>query len=146
MTFRSFTKTSLLAVPFIFSGFVCAQNSTRQSSQALPAEILGPPLIAWSQSQKPRPVPQPLPPSDQDDQGQQQTQNPDSLMQPAAPVFIGTIVKSTNMYGLKGADGAIYQIDDQERAQAYEARKVRISGSLDSKTNLLHVTKIELIS
>jgi hypothetical protein len=144
MMFRSFTKTSLLAVPFIFCGFVCAQDSTRQSSQALPAEILGPPLIAWSQSQKPRPVPQPLPP-DQHDHGQQQAQNPDPT-QSAAPVFTGTIVKTTKMYALKGADGAIYPIDDQERAKAYEARQVRISGSLDSKTNLLHVTNIELIS
>jgi hypothetical protein len=146
MAFRSFRKTSLLAVPFIFCGFICAQNSALQSSQALPAEILGPPLIVWSPSQKPRPVPQPLPPSDPYDQGQQQTQNPDSQTRRAAPVFTGAIVKDTNMYALKGADGATYVIDDQERAKAYEGRQVRISGSVDSKTNMLHVTHIELLS
>jgi hypothetical protein len=146
MTFRSFTKTSLLVIPLILiSGFVCAQDSIRQSS-AMPSEILGPQLIAWSQGQKPRPVPQPLPPPDQEDQGQQQAQNLDSQTQPAAPVFTGTVVKSTNLYALKTTDGAIYQIDDQERAKAYEGREVRISGSLDSKTNMLHVTNIELLS
>jgi Protein of unknown function (DUF5818) len=140
-------KSSLLSIGLIvFSGLTSAQDSTLQPSPALPAEILGPPLIVWSQAQNPGPVPQPLPPPGRDGQAQAtQTQDTQSD-QPSAPVFTGTIIKTGSSYALKTKDGTVYQIDDQQRAKAFDGRQVRVSGRLDSATNMLHITSMELVS
>lgn len=139
----------------VVSPFVCAQDPLQQSRPALPAEILGPPLIAWSALQKPRPIPEPLPPPDNRDQSQSQSQagqaeNPqpqDSQpQQPTAQAFTGTIARNSGKYVLKVSEGTAYQIDDQEKARQYEGKQVKIAGSLDAKSNVLHMTSIELLS
>jgi uncharacterized protein DUF5818 len=139
---------SLLVVPALF-----AQS---QATSALPPEILGPQLIAWSQLQKPHPMPQPLPPPDQpaqpsDRQSAQQpgTQPSDSDVRPQEPTaqtFTGTIVKDGSKYVLKVADNSTYQLDDQEKMKEFEGKQVKISGTLDANLKILHVTRIELIS
>jgi hypothetical protein len=138
----------LLAV----SPLVFAQDAAPQSKPPLPPDVLGPQLVAWSQLQKPRPVPQPLPPPDQPSQQQSPAPPAGSQAQPAqqpeppAQAFTGMIVKNGGKYVLKMSDGSTYQIDDQEKARPYEAKQVKIAGSLDVKTNLLHVVSIELVS
>lgn len=143
-------KIGLFAAAFLaLSQLSSAQAVAGQPSTALPAEILGSPLIVWSEFQKPQPVSQPLPPADRNngDQGQQSAPPSDSQTdQPTTPVFTGTIVKEAGIYALKTADRAVYQLDDQKRAKAYEGKQVRISGSLDANGSLLHVTRIELLS
>lgn len=47
---------------------------------------------------------------------------------------------------MKVSDKASYQIDDQEKAKLFEGKQVRIGGSLDAKSNMLHVSSIELLS
>ena len=37
----------------------------------------------------------------------------------------------------------VYHLDNQELAQKFVAMKVRISGTLDSKTDTIHVEKME---
>src|ERR1700758_4460171 len=37
----------------------------------------------------------------------------------------------------------VYRLDNQELAQKFVSMKVKISGTLDSKTDTIHVTKIE---
>lgn len=143
-----FAPLALLA----FCPFVCAQDPLQQPSPTLPAEILGPPLVAWSVLQKPRPIPEPLPPPENRDQSQSQSQSQagqprDSQpQQPSAQSFTGTIARNNGKYVLKVSESTAYQIDDQEKTKGYEGKQVKIAGSLDARNNVLHVTSIELIS
>lgn len=148
-------RTSLLAALVFLSATLpsaLTQDLKSQPSPVLPADILGPQLIAWSQLQKPQPVPQPLPPPDrpmqqQPDQQPAQSVNPPTPPQPpAAQTFTGTIVKDGIRYVLKVSSNSVYQLDDQERAKQYEGKQVKIAGTLDPTGNSLHVTSIELVS
>jgi hypothetical protein len=132
-----------------------AQNPRSQPSPALPSDILGPQLIAWSQVQKPEPVPQPLPPPDRPMQQSGQTTGqqpaaptgPQAQSQPpAAQTFSGTIVKDAARYVLKVSSNTVYQLDDQEKAKHYEGKQVKIEGTLDANGSSLHITSIELLS
>lgn len=38
----------------------------------------------------------------------------------------------------------VYRLDDQERALRFVGQKVKVTGTLDEKTNTLHVVKIEI--
>jgi hypothetical protein len=55
-------------------------------------------------------------------------------------------VKDGGKYVLESSDNTVDQIDDQERAKAYEGKRVKISGSVDAKTKLLHISTIDLLS
>ena len=134
---------SLTTLPLVF-----AQDPQIQRSPALPPDILGPQLIAWSQLQKPQPVLQPLPPPDRP------IQQPDLQLansaakqeQPTAPAFVGTITKDGARYVLKVSSHSAYQLDDQDRAKQYEGKQVKIAGTLDADGKSLHITGIELVS
>jgi uncharacterized protein DUF5818 len=146
-------ETSLLAMLiFLWGSFLpmLAQDLQARPSPALPSDILGPQLIAWSQLQKPQPVPQPLPPPDRPtSQAAEQTQptNPPAREQePVAQTFKGTIVKDGSRYVLKGSSNSAYQLDDEEKAKQYEGRQVRIGGALDANGSSLHVISVELVS
>jgi hypothetical protein len=146
-------KTSLFAtlgVLLAIAPLMFAQDLQTQPSPALPSDILGPQLIAWSQLQKPQPVPQPLPtpdrPAQQPAQQPAQSANPPAQQQPAAQTFTGTIVRDGSRYVLKVSSNSAYQLDDQERARQYEGKQVKIAGTLDANGNSLHITSIELLS
>jgi hypothetical protein len=121
---------------------------------ALPAEVLGPQLIAWSQLQKPQPVSQPLPPSEQADQQQSSAFSSSSLLPSSSSsgafsfvqMFTGTIMKDSGKYVLKAVDGAAYQLDNQATAKLYEGKQVKVSGRLDRAENVVHMSSIEAIS
>jgi hypothetical protein len=124
-------------------------------------------LIAWTEFQKPQPVPQrpqPVPPPDAQS-GQQQasgqgqssneTQNtPNSQSQKNreqdtqsnANTLTGTIAKAGSKYVLEAGDNTVYQLDDQEQAQKYEGKQVKVTGTLDRATALIYVRSIELLS
>ncbi len=119
---------------------------------AIPATILGPQLIVWSELQKPQPVPQPVTPgTDPSQQQQSKTQQPgedataQSQPQPAAQTFTGTVIKDGDKFVLK-TNSATYQLDDQDRAKQYEGKPVKVLGSVDATTNVLRVTSIQLMS
>jgi len=145
---------SVLFLAVAVSGF--AQGFEPNSSPVLPAEILGPQLIVWSQLQQPRPVPQPLPPPDRkvqppDPQGPEtpangQEQTPAPPQEPAAQTFTGTIMQDGGSYVLKVQGGPTYQIDHQDDAKKYEGKQVKVIANLDTKGTVLHVVSIELIS
>ena len=127
--------------------------SQGKPSPALPSEILGPQLIAWSQVQKPQPVTEPLPPRDRPVQqfewqpGQPvNTPSQDGPRQVAAQTLTGTILKDGNRYILKVSNSSTYQLDDQERAKQYEGKQVKVAGTLDANGGSFHVISIELIS
>lgn len=146
----------LTAALLALSPLAFSQDAPKEASPLLPADIVGPQLIMWSELQKPQPVPQPVPPPEKPDQSdqqpsQQQPGQPEPATgsqaqgQPSAQTFTGTIVKDGTKYVLKAADGTAYQVDDQEKAKRYEGKQVKVTGSLD-KNNTLHMTDIQLVS
>jgi hypothetical protein len=145
-------EASLLAMLIFLLGTVApmlAQDLQAGPSPALPSDILGPQLIAWSQLQKPQAVPQPLPALDSTSQPARQTQPtkpPAQEQQPVAQTFKGTIVKDGSRYVLKVSSNSACQLDDQEKAKQYEGRQVRIGGALNANGSSLHVISIELVS
>ena len=127
--------------------------SQGKPSPALPSEILGPQLIAWSQLQKPQPVTEPLPSPDRPvQQSERQPGQPDNTpsqegpRQVAAQTLTGTILKDGSRYILKVPNSGTYQLDDQERAKQYEGKQVKIAGTLDANGGSFHIISIELIS
>jgi hypothetical protein len=122
--------------------------------------ILGPQLIAWSEMQKPQPVPQqPQPMPAPDAKTDQTSPAPNSKSQPkaeqqpepeaqqsTAQSVSGTIVKVGGKYVLETPDNMAYQLDDQEKASQYEGKHVKVTGSLDRATGILHVKSVELMS
>ena len=113
---------------------------------------LGTELIAWTQMQKPEPVPSPhpvpLPDQPQQPPDAQKpasgSQQDDMQKQNAAQSFMGTIVKAGDKYVLKTADSATYQLDDQDRAKAYEGKQVQVTGTLDTKSGTIHVQDMKV--
>ena len=156
------TWTTLIAAPFCLAGAAFAQQSPAKPAPGQNEGILGPQLIAWSELQKPQPVPQkpePLPPPDgraeppqssatqaQQDKPAQQTQPEPDNQQSTAESISGTVVKIGNKYVLETTDNLAYQLDDQDRAKQYENKHVKVMGTLDRTTGIIHVKSIELLS
>jgi len=154
--------TILMPLPILL---MTVFSVAQQQSPAKPApgqneHVLGPQLIAWSEMQKPQPVPQqpqPIPapdaktdqsspaPDSKPEQKAQQQAEPDAQQSTAQSVS-GTIVKVGGKYVLETADNLAYQLDDQEKASQYEGKHVKITGTLDRATGILHVKSVELMS
>jgi hypothetical protein len=155
--------TMLVTIALLFSGVSLAQECVARPAPRTGDGILGPQLIVWSEMQKPQPVPQrpepvPVPDSNADKQAgptedtPKQQPAPDTRAPaqekqgPAAQTLSGTVIKLGNKYVLKTTDKQTYELDDQDRAREYEGKQVKIVGSLDRTTNMIHITSIELIS
>jgi Protein of unknown function (DUF5818) len=154
--------TMLVTIALLFSGVSLAQERVARPAPGTGDGILAQ-LIAWSEMQKPQPVPQrpepvPVPDSNADKQAgptedtPKQQPAPDTRAPaqekqgPAAQTLSGTVIKLGNKYVLKTTDKQTYELDDQDKAREYEGKQVKIVGSLDRTTNLIHITSIELIS
>jgi len=155
--------TMLITIAILFSGVSLAQEPVARPAPRTGDGILGPQLIAWSEMQKPQPVPQrpepvPVPDSNADKQAgptedtPKQQPAPDTRAPaqekqgPAAQTLSGTVIKLGNKYVLKTTDKQTYELDDQDKAREYEGKQVKIVGSLDRTTNMIHIASIELIS
>jgi Protein of unknown function (DUF5818) len=68
------------------------------------------------------------------------TQDSTSPSQNQSPIT-GTVVKAGGKYVLK-TDTMTYQLDDQDMAQKYEGREVKVSGTVDSTTSIIHVNDL----
>lgn len=68
--------------------------------------------------------------------------------QPAAkPVVVtGIIVRKSSGYILRDANGSEYRLDAPKKAEPYEGKPSKVTGTLDVGTNLLHVETIEAIA
>ena len=78
---------------------------------------------------------QPASPTPQADQGQSAQ---------AAQSFSGTIAKSGGKLVLKDmASKTEYQLDDQQKAQSFVGKSVKVTGTLDAQTNTIHVSDIQ---
>ena len=56
--------------------------------------------------------------------------------------FQGTIDRAGNGYVLKDGSGTTYQLDDQKKAKDYAGQQVKVTGSLDTASNTIHVSSI----
>jgi hypothetical protein len=142
---------------FAASGML-AQSSTKSKAPS------GQDLVAWTLMQTPKPIPgapgqapttpEPTPETPPVDRptsqsGQPvgaQAQSPGEQAQPAAQTFTGTISKEADSYVLRVSDTSSYKLDDQDQAKQYEGQRVRVLGSLDIRTNLIKVQRIEPLS
>jgi hypothetical protein len=106
------------------------------------ALILGAALCATTglAAQSPSNPPRPTNPPQQGQQDQADTQN---------KTFSGTIQKlPSGKYALvtgQTPDGKMsgHFLDDQENAQKYEGKQVKVTGTFDTGTNTIHVTNIQ---
>lgn len=54
--------------------------------------------------------------------------------------FVGTVVKSGDKYVLQDAStGNSYDIDHQDEVKKFEGKRVRVHGTLDPSTKMIHV-------
>ena len=80
-------------------------------------------------------------------QAQSQNQAPSAQQdQQKSQTFVGKIIKAKNgQYALltdeKAGKGAF--LDDQEKAKQFEGKNVKVTGTLEASTAMIHVTKIE---
>lgn len=72
------------------------------------------------------------------------SQNASQEQQPELKTFTGRISKSGEKFILEDTTKRVaYQLDDQAKAQRYQGKSVRVTGTLDAENNLIHVQSIE---
>jgi uncharacterized protein YdeI (BOF family) len=97
--------------------------------------------LAQDQAQPQQPQPDQARPQQQPDQSQPQ-QQPDQTQAKSA-TFTGTVVKNGDQYALRDSSGAVYTLDDAERAKPFEGKTVKVTGQLDEQAKVIHVESIE---
>ena len=67
--------------------------------------------------------------------------------QPEAETFMGTILKDGENYVLSDpAAKSRYTLDDAKKARPYEGKTVKVTGTLNKATNVIHVQTIQDIA
>ncbi len=142
---------SLIGTMALLGSIAAAQDS--------PSQLFSSDLVAWSGMQQPS-APEQKP------QRQQPTPDPNPQSQPAptpnaqtpaapsstetstspAQTFTGTISKEADSFSLKVSDTSSYKLDNQEQVQQYVGQRVRVPGTLDPASNLIHVERVEPMS
>ena len=122
---KNLVRASVLALIF-GAGSLWAQYSTpeqrNQQSQT-------------SQSQQASPSQQPS------------TSQPTSSQSQSAKEFMGTIVKEHGALMLKDSTAdTSYKVDDESKVKDYEGKQVKVTGTLDSSSNVIHIESIQGIS
>jgi hypothetical protein len=74
----------------------------------------------------------------QEPKTQQETQKPQTLVGKIVKIKSGQFALLTDEQGGKG----VY-LDDQEKAKQFEGKNVKVTGTLDVASNMVHVTGIE---
>ena len=64
-----------------------------------------------------------------------------SMQNTQGTAFTGTVVKAAGKYVLKTTD-MNYQLDDQDKARQFVGQQVKINGTLDSSTSMIHISDI----
>jgi Protein of unknown function (DUF5818) len=142
---------ALLALLLVLATQTFAQAGRPQPCPDTTAGTLGCELVAWSRLQSPVRLPEPeskrSAPSDRQCNSQNsQSPNPQAQSQASRQSITGIIVKEGEKYILKAGDNTTYQLDDQDWAKQYQDKRVRVSGSVDVDSNILHVESIDLVS
>lgn len=143
-------STLALALAFVPATFGQAQDqnsptTTNPPAQAAPGSPASNPSSTLPDSTQPSASPSStMPQQDQSSpaagSGSMSTAQADS-----ANSFTGTVVKAGSKYVLKTGSNT-YQLDDQSKASQFEGKEVKVNGSLDKTTSVIHVTDIAPIS
>jgi uncharacterized protein YdeI (BOF family) len=80
-------------------------------------------------------------PQQQPDQAQPQQPQPDQSQAQTA-TFTGTVVKNGDQFALRDSSGAVYTLDDSQRAKPFEGKTVKVTGELDEQAKVIHVESI----
>ena len=103
-------------------------------SMLLPIAVTASMLIAEEPQQRPPQRPQP-PAQEQTQQDEQQQ------------TVTGKIATSNDgKYVLVDPNGTMYQLDDQRTAKTFAGKMVKVSGTVDTASNSIHVTEIKAAS
>ncbi|HZP16472.1 MAG TPA: DUF5818 domain-containing protein [Terriglobales bacterium] len=140
-------KLLICVTAFLVAGTTAIAQQTHE-------QLLTSDLVAWSFMQQPQqpeqtqPRPQPTPepvPETQPSQDPAASAGPPPAggQAPAAQTFTGTISKEAGNFVLKVSQTTAYKLDNQQQVQQYEGQRVRVTGTLDSDLNLIHVDRIE---
>ena len=66
---------------------------------------------------------------------------------PQSQAFTGTIVKGSDGYMLQDdTNKTSYKLDDEKIAKKFNGKSVRVTGTLDSASNTIHVTNVQAAS
>ena len=115
-------------------------------------------LVAWTTMQTPQPpegnplpprtapAPEPQPKTQVPGNPPDSSTTPDQHAQPAAQTFTGTVSKQGDTYVLSVAGSESYKLDDQDRAKQFDGQKVRVVGTLDQGSAVIHVQTISPLS
>jgi predicted lipid-binding transport protein (Tim44 family) len=92
-------------------------------------------------SQEKSQTPSQAPRETQDQAGKPASSAQGESAQPAgAQSFTGTVVKSGGKYVFQDeASGNTYDIDHQDEVQKFEGKKVKVRGTLDANSKMIHV-------
>jgi Protein of unknown function (DUF5818) len=71
--------------------------------------------------------------------------SPSSMQNTQGSSFTGTVVKAGGKYVLKTSD-TNYRLDDQNKAKQFVGQQVKINGTLDSNTSMIHISDISPLS
>jgi uncharacterized protein YdeI (BOF family) len=100
------------------------------------------PAFAQDQAQPQQQPSQARPQQPQPDQTQPQQPQPDQNQAQTA-TFTGTVVKNGDQFALRDSSGAVYTLDDSQRAKPFEGKTVKVTGQLDEQAKVIHVESIE---
>jgi Protein of unknown function (DUF5818) len=80
----------------------------------------------------------------QNDPQAQQAPSQDQTQKDPQQTTSGKITKSDDgKYVLVDSAGTTYQLDDQSAAKKFDGKAVKVSGTVDTSSNTIHVTEIK---
>jgi uncharacterized protein YdeI (BOF family) len=123
----------VLAFALAWGSPFASAGSTNAQDQAQPQQPQP------NQAQPQQPQPDQAPPQTQPNQAQPQ---PDQNKAQSA-TFTGTVVKNGDQFALRDSSGAVYTLDDSQRAKPFEGKTVKVTGQLDEQAKVIHVESIE---
>jgi hypothetical protein len=65
---------------------------------------------------------------------------------PTASSFTGTVTKEADDFVLKVSENTRYKLDSSQEIEQYEGQRVRVTGTIESGVNIIHVDRIEPLS
>ena len=102
------------------------------------------PVLAQTQQPSQQDPPQ-SPTQTQPTQPQATPSSSDSM--PQSQAFTGTIVKSSDGYMLQDdTNKTSYKLDNAKQAKKFSGKNVKVTGTLDSASNTIHVTDVQAAS
>jgi len=142
-------KSAILIACLMFSPLAFGQQQAANNS------LFSSDLVMWSHMQEPQPTPSqtrqtPTPDPNPETQPQPNPTAPRPQSTPAEAgfpdtlqTFSGTVSKEADNFILQASKTTSYKLDNQQQVQQFEGRRVRVTGTLDSTINLIHVEKVE---